>query len=640
MSERPTPMNAEATVSRRIRRVAAASLAVLGLGIVGTVFRVGQLKTAPDPRLVSLMERADGLPTQFITATRPQPRGTIYDRRGQVVAMDVPGYRLFVDPRFVYAEGIRRARERGGSPTQLSLDPYGDLGVRLARRLGGSPADWLRPVLERVPEDLQVLRTDVTREDLKRIPAYVVLASQMSEAEVEQMRGIRIPGVGVEERLVRVHPFGDSAASIVGSVGTDHSGLTGLESRRQVRLASEPGTLVRLVDNRGQTLNAPADLYRPGKAGESIQLALDMIVQEIVERQLDATVDRAGASGGRAMVVDVDTGEILAMYDTIRKVRRSTVIADPLREIRPALGRNRCVTDPFEPGSIFKPYVWAWAVMLGKARPDEVLPTPANGPIVISDGRNRRSIADVKYYGPSDWRKVLIKSMNAGMSIVAMRMTRAEMQDAMKAFGFDRKTGCGVSGESNGIFPDRKNWSMVYTQCSVSFGQGISVTVAQLLEAFTAFCRDGTVVPLTIEKVDPSSSIAARRVLPEAVALGARDAMRGVMTEGTGHRAEKLAKYRVFGKTGTADLPDPKTRRYFGDRYTSSFIAGAPFENPRIAIVVTIDDPDRYKLGHNNYGGGAIAAPCAVEMINEILAYLGIPSDLEPAGSAKLARAE
>jgi cell division protein FtsI (penicillin-binding protein 3) len=298
-----------------------------------------------------------------------------------------------------------------------------------------------------------------------------------------------------------------------------------------------------------------------------------------------------------------------------------------MRDVRPGLGRNRCVTDPFEPGSIFKPYVWAWATMLGKVRPDEILPTPANGPIVVSDGKSRRAIDDVKHYGPSSWRKVLIKSMNAGMSIVAMRMTKAEMQEAMHAFGFDRKTGCGVPGESNGIFPDRTNWSMVYTQCSVSFGQGISVTPAQLVEAFTAFCRDGTIVPLTIEKIDPDAVIPTRRVLPEATTLATRDAMRGVMTEGTGHRAEKIADYQVFGKSGTADLPDPKTRRYFGDRYTSSFIAGAPFQNPKIAVIVVIDDPDKHKLGHNNYGGGAIAGPCAVEIINETLAYLGIPSD-------------
>jgi cell division protein FtsI (penicillin-binding protein 3) len=625
----------------RVRRIAAGTLAMIGVGIVAVIFRVGQLKTAPDPRLSDLMERPDGLPTQFITSVRPQPRGTIYDRRGQVIAMDVPGYRLYVDPRFVYAGATRRARERGGSPADLSLDPFADLGVRLAERLGGSPGDWLAPVLSRVPEDLQLLKPDVTRADLKRIPAYVVLEPQMTEAQVEQMRGVRIPGVAVEERLVRVYPFGDSAATLVGTVGFDHAGLGGLELRNDRRLDSESGTLVRLVDNRGQTLNAPADLFRAGKSGERIQLSIDMIVQEIVERNLDEAVDAAGASGGRAMVVDTDTGEILAMHDTIRKTGRSVVVADPMREVRPGLGRNRCVTDPFEPGSIFKPYVWAWATMLGKVRPEEILPTPGNGPIVVSDGRSRRAINDVKHYGPSSWRKVLIKSMNAGMSIVAMRMTKSEMQEAMKAFGFDRKTGCGVPGESNGIFPDRKNWSMVYTQCSVSFGQGISVTAAQLVEAFTAFCRDGTVVPLTIEKVDSDAVIPARRVLSEATTYATRDAMRGVMTEGTGHRGEKIAEYEVFGKTGTADLPDPKTRKYFGDRYTSSFVAGAPFRNPKIAIIVVIDDPDKHKLGHNNYGGGAVAAPCAVEIINETLAYLGIPGDRGPDdASTKLVAAE
>lgn len=625
--------------ARRLATWSAVLLGAVGLGLVATAVRVVQLKVAPEPRLVAAMERRDGTPIHHVRRPERQPRGVVFDARGQVVAMDVPSHRLFIDPRLVWREAAtrleqaerarRRAEARGETPpqTELSLDPIGDAVVAAAERIGESPARMLREVMGRIPPDLLTLRADVDETDLARLPRYVVLKDRLEDSEVERLRGARIVGVGVEDRPHRVYPFGRIAASLIGFVGAEHTGLGGVEFRKERSLKPTPGTLVRLVDNRNQTIAIPADGFRPGEAGGSIQISIDMGVQELVEKVCDELAETANAGGVRCMVVDVETGEIVAMYDALRmNTGRSPIAKDPGRAIHPALGRNRCVTDPYEPGSTFKSFVWAYATKLGKVRPEDTLATPAAGGHVVSDGRSRRVIRDVKYYGPSTWRQVLERSMNAGMSIVAMRMTKKEMQDAVRVFGFGKRTDCGVPGESAGQVTAPRDWTMVYTQCSVAMGHEIGVTVAQMLRAFTAFCRDGTMVELSLERLPPDREPRATRVLPEPVALATRDAMRGVLLEGTGRRANAFAMYEVFGKSGTAQLPKPNGGGYHEDRYVSSFIAGAPFDRPKIAVLVVVDDPDRHRLGHNRYGGGAIAGPAAVRIINETLQYLGVPA--------------
>jgi cell division protein FtsI/penicillin-binding protein 2 len=631
--------------ARRIGRWSAVLLGAVGLALLATAGRVIQLKVAPDPRLVAAMERRDGSPIHHVRRPERQPRGVIFDARGQVVAMDVPAHRLFIDPRFVWREAANRlerlererrraeARGRPAPEIEVSLDPIGDAVVAAAERIGESPERMLREVMSQIPADLVTLRTGVDETELARLPRYVVLKDRLDDAEVERLRGARIVGVGVEDRPHRVYPFGRIAASVIGLVGAEHSGLGGVEFRKERSLKPTPGTLVRLVDNRNQTIAIPADGYRPGKPGENIQLSIDMVIQEIVERIIDELADTANAGGARCMVVDVETGEIMAMYDRLRSnTGRSPIAKDPGRALHPALGRNRCVTDPYEPGSTFKSFIWAYATKLGKVRPEERLPTPSAGGHVVSDGRSSRVIRDVKYYGPSTWREVLERSMNAGMAIVAMRMSKKEMQEAVSAFGFGTRTNCGVPGESPGQVTSPRDWTMVYTQCSVAMGHEIGVTVAQMLRAFTAFCRDGTMVELSLERLPRDREPQTRRVLPEAVALATRDAMRGVLLEGTGRRANLFAMYEVFGKSGTAQLPKPKGGGYYDDRYVSSFIAGAPFDRPKIAVLVVVDDPDKHRLGHNRYGGGAIAGPAAVRIINETLQYLGVPAkkSIEP----------
>ena len=393
-----------------------------------------------------------------------------------------------------------------------------------------------------------------------------------------------------------------------------------------------PGSMVRLVDNRKQTIAVPSEGFNPGKSGEPIQVSIDMNIQAMVEDVMDEFVANTNAAAGRCVLVDVDTGEILAMYDTLRThTGRSPIAVDKDREKHPAFGRNRCVTDPYEPGSTFKPFVWSWVTKLGKLRPESRLDLPSAGGLVVRDGRASRLIRDVKYYGPSTWKQVLERSQNAGMATAAMKISKSQMQEALATFGFGFRTKCGLPGETAGIITSKKAWTMAYTQCSVAIGQEIGVTPVQMVRAFTAFCRDGSIVDLTLNRMAPSQRPTTVQALPEPVALMTRDAMRGVLTEGTGRKAEAIAKYEMFGKSGTAQLPKKtasgKNIGYYEDRYVSSFIAAAPFKRPRIAVVVVIEDPDKYMLGANRYGGGAIAGPAAAHITNAVLEYMGIPPE-------------
>ena len=206
-------------------------------------------------------------------------------------------------------------------------------------------------------------------------------------------------------------------------------------------------------------------------------------------------------------------------------------------------------------------------------------------------------------------------------------MKFSQMQDMVERFGFGKKSGVGIPGESEGLVTSNKKWS-VYTQTSVCMGHEIGVTPIQMVQAFSAFCRDGTLVPARLslgsEGTDNQYSIPSKRVMKEAIALTAREAMEGVMTEGTGRKAQSEL-YRLFGKSGTAQLPKPKGqgKGYFDDRYVSSFIAGAPFENPRIVCLIVLDDPDKSK-GHY---GGSIAGPLCRDIIDATLNYMGVEPD-------------
>jgi len=564
--------------SRRIAAWGIAAVACSLIGLLVVTARVIQLKIAPGDQLTAVMV------DPFSTRTSVGRRGDLVDRSGRLLATSTIGWRLFVDP--------------------AEVEDLATIGVQIQSLIG----------LDAVEIDKRLSRRLRSR--------FVALSNILEDWQVDRIQSADLPGVGLERRQVRVYPQEHSAARLVGTVGFDHEGLGGLEHALESRLGGTPGSVRYLRDVRRRPLWVASHEYRPQVDAEPVRLSVDMAIQRYVEHRLQVAVDSCNAGGGRAIVIDPESGEILALADIISEREGwPGQPEDPLRDKHERLGRNRCVSDPYEPGSTFKPFIWAVATEAGLAESEEVLPTPAAVPYRTSTGRRVR---DVHYYGPMSWRRVLVKSLNSGMAIVAERMSPELMQSCVHRFGFGQRTGCGIAGETAGLVTPGTSWTS-YSQVSVAMGHEIGVTPLQMVRGFSAFARDGTLPSLRLLADDDASPV-EQRAIDSSTALFVREIMEEVMTDGTG-RASQSEQYRLFGKSGTAQLPRVEGGGYHEDRYISSFIAGAPFDQPRVVVLCVIDDPDR-SLGA--WYGGRVAGPVVRDMIDFSLKYLGVPADKMP----------
>ena len=602
--------------STRIRTWTRITLGCTMVALSLTLVRVAQLKVAPPDKLDAAAGRR--------TSERAElaPRGEVLDRRGRPLAMSLVGYRLYCDPAFIYERGWDAAKKRAKTDLNAvaECDPFRDAAIALA------------PVLRATPQQVhELLKSNAERR-------YVVLAQDVDEAQVDLLRELDLDGVGMETKLVRDYPAGGLASQLVGKVGFEHTGQAGVEYAFDRDLRPVPGHVKALRDAFGRTLWINRQDYVPGDPGDDVRLSIDLAIQESAERHLGAMVEDMNAGGGRVIVLDAQNGDVLAMADILReRPGWKEATRDPSRKIHPALGRNRNFTDPYEPGSTFKSFVWARATQVGAARPSEIIPLPA-GPYTTPFGR---TIHDVKYTGPVSWKTVLVKSLNGGMAMVAMRMSFEQLQQAVRDFGFGQKVAMGIPGESAGIVTAPGKWSK-YSQTSVAMGHEIAVTPIQMARAFSAFARDdGTMVQprLVMPRGGGERGVdrtgASKPVIDSQVLAVAREAMLGVVEDGTARKAQS-AHYRMFGKTGTAELAVPGQRGYDRDRYVASFIAAAPATNPRLVVLCVIDDPDKRK-GHF---GGSIAGPVVRDVVDDALQYLGVPYDQaeDKAGVPKVAR--
>ena len=570
---------------RQARRIAlwAISCGIIAcVAMFGISLRVLQLKTAPSEQLQALMNDP--------ISTRPSVgrRGDLVDRRGRLLATSTIGWRLFIDPQLV--------------------DDLGTISRELEDLIG-----------------LDAIRTD-QKLNRRLHSRFVPVSGILEDWQVDRINTADMPGIGLERRLVRSYPQGSTAARLVGTVGFDHQGLGGLEHALEDQLLGQSGKLRYLRDVRNRPMWVASDGYEPHVDATPVRLTIDLAIQRYLEDRLQEAVDACNAGGGRAIVIDPETGEILALSDIINKREGwPGQPEDPLRESHERLGRNRCVTDPYEPGSTFKPFVWAVATESGMASAKEVLPTPEAVPYRTSTGRR---IRDVHYYGPVTWRRVLVKSLNSGMAIVAERLSEQAMQDCVQRFGFGQRTGCGIAGETAGLVTSAKSWSS-YTQVSVSMGHEIAVTPLQMVRGFAAFARDGSLPSLRMVSEEESTPIRQQAISSE-MARQVREILEEVMTDGTGRQSQS-DRYRLFGKSGTAQLPKVEGGGYHEDRYISSFIAGAPFNEPEVIVLCVIDDPDR-SLGA--WYGGRVAGPVTRDVIDFTLEYMGVTPDKWPDGVA------
>jgi cell division protein FtsI (penicillin-binding protein 3) len=362
--------------------------------------------------------------------------------------------------------------------------------------------------------------------------------------------------------------------------------------------------------------------YRPPHAGRSLRLSLDLVIQSIAEEELEERCLAYDAPQGQLIVMQPHTGEILAMANYPRFDPRD------LSKASPEDWRNRCVTDAFEPGSTFKPFVWSLATEGGLAEPAEIIDCTSGGVYYSDEGRRLR---DSKAMGRITWEEVLSHSSNIGMAKVAQRTDADRLHAMVSAFGFGRPTGSGLPGEIGGLLRPAEQWTH-YSMTSIPMGQEIAVTALQMVRGYATLVNGGRLVrpsilavdePMLEELTPPRSaggwSIIQRVISGETSALVCR-AMRRSVLAGTGRRARSRL-YPLFGKTGTSQIPDLVRGGYRDRAYVASFIAGAPYHAPELVVGCFIHEPNPKK----GYYGGLVSGPVVKNVIERSLSYLGVP---------------
>ena len=689
--------------NRRIDAVAYA--AAIGVTVLMTALlaRVVQLQLVPGTKLEAYL-------TPKVSTRRELPaRGDLVDRRNRQLAVTRFAQRVVVDPtlfpnppdeaigRLATAMGIspdavgervmwsfRKNVERGWSPA----DPPGAAASKpklpsaiesflhmVTPSKSARPSPATEGVIIAEGEDPEV---QLTRGFIRYLPVGGVLDDSAAAA----VRGMKIAGVQLEACAVREYPGGGEVAALVGKVGFENKGLMGMEQRLDAKLLGTAGKVSYVRDALGTPLWVEPGQVRPATPGQDVRLSIDLELQRIGYEELLRGVEDANANGGRLVILDPATGEILAMADVVRPVagaveypwvpvsvkgtgheapepspapggkRFITIHEDPARLAHPALARNRCIEDIYEPGSTFKPFVWSTITELGLAKVDDVFDTEG-GHFKTYYGRY---IEDVTKRAEMTWREVLINSSNIGMIKAAERLTYAQLHDTIVRFGFGKPTGIlrltseqGLGGEASGIVTPLKTWTK-YTHTSVAYGHEVAVTPVQMVRGFSAFARTGRLagtlpsLRLTARSSDEGADAVVYRVLPAEIAELTRRTMRGVAENMEKSLADKHAagstgetgwKYPMFGKSGTAEIPlgkPPKGFRrprgssgYYDGQYNSSFIAGGPVEDPRLVVLVVIDDPGPEKVRGKVHYGSKVAGPVVRRVMERGLTYLGTP---------------
>ena len=511
--------------------------------------------------------------------TQMPQRGAILDGRGRCLAASNKIQTVFADPLII-------------------KDPK-----ELSNRLG--------PVLGMGPHEVCKLITESKNRRFVRIKVGAD-ANECGKAG-------RIYGVGVQSEWRRHYPMGPLAAHVVGFTSRDNRGLGGIELVCDEKLRGEAGRHVFFADafRRSIRLKEQSSVLSDG-AG--VILTIDSTIQQFARGELVKQYEAFEAEGAIAVVAEPRTGAILAMVSLADFDPNATGSTDPKKF------RNRATTDQFEPGSIIKPIVMAIALDSGViTRTDEIFCENGN-----YHGKGFGRIGEYREgFGNLSVRDIVVKSSNIGMAKIGQRLGKEKLYRGLRLFGFGRKTGIGLPGDSPGLLWPVSKWTG-YSVTRVPFGQEITVTALQLVRAYCMIANGGhSVRPFLVRAiVDNEGKIIKHKrpsppvgfvINPDVAKWIVTEAMTGVVNEGTGKRA-RLEKWQVFGKTGTANIALSDAKGYSQDDYVASFIAGAPAEDPRIIVLVSIRKPNK-RLG-KGYTGGSVASPVAARIIEKTLTYL------------------
>lgn len=513
------------------------------------------------------------------TIEMPPVRGRIVDRQGRELALDVR-----LDSLYAVSRDIKDKS-------------------RLADRLS------------------RILSTDRSflLEKLSRDKLFVWLARKISDAKSEAIMRLKESGLGFVKESMRVYPKGDTACQLVGFTDIDNEGLEGIEVNYDSFLKGVPGWRMVQKDAKQRELISKELEMVPPVDGYNVHLTIDEVIQTLTDQELANTCKRFNAKGGSVIVMDPKTGDILAMSNypafDLNNAKKSSA------EVR----RNRAITDLFEPGSVFKVFTLSAILEEKAARLDDKFDCE-NGAWAVAG----KVLHDHKGYGVMSLREIIEKSSNIGTVKAAMRLGAQKFYKTVHAFGFGQRTGIPLAGEVNGILPNPKHWSRS-SIINLPIGQGVAMTPVQLAAGVSAVANNGLWMrPRIVSYIDDQEGRViksfdveeVRQVISKETALQVRSVLEGVVERGTGKKAA-VPGFKAGGKTGTAQklLPDGT---YSHDQFIASFVGFVPYDEPKVLIAISIDEP------HPVYYGGEVAAPAFSKIAGGVLAYWRIQQTLPP----------
>ena len=509
----------------------------------------------------------------------PAHRGLITDRNGEPLAVSTPVTTLWAN-----AKELQVAKDRWPA---------------LAAALGQDP----KALAER-------LEAQANKE-------FIYLVRGLTPEQGQQVLDLKVPGVYGIEEFRRFYPAGETTAHMVGFTDIDDHGREGVELAYDEWLAGVPGKRQVIKDRRGRLIK-DVQVTKNAKAGKPLALSIDLRLQYLANRELRNAIIENGAKAGSLVIMDVKTGEILAM------VNQPTYNPNNRRNLQPAMMRNRAMIDVFEPGSTMKAISMSAALETGRWKPsDKVEVYP--GTLQLG----KYTIRDVsRTEGPVlDLTGILINSSNVGMSKVAFDIGGETIYHLAQKIGLGQPTGLDFPGERVGNLPNYRDWKKAET-ATLSYGYGLSVTAIQLAHAFSVLANNGRMVPLSLIHIDETPK--STQVIPENVAKTMQGMLQQVIEAPRGVFRAQVPAYHVAGKSGTARKTSVGTKGYAENSYRSLFAGFGPMSDPRYAIVVVIDEPS--KAG---YFGGLVSAPVFSKVMSGTLRLMNItPDNLPPTQQA------
>ncbi|WP_409567053.1 peptidoglycan D,D-transpeptidase FtsI family protein [Pseudomonas sp.] len=512
----------------------------------------------------------------------PAHRGLITDRHGEPLAVSTPVTTLWGNPRELQAAQAR--------------------WPELAAALGQEPAALTQRLKEQADREFTYLVRGLTPEQGQRV------------------LDLKIPGVYSQEEFRRFYPAGEVAAQVVGFTDIDDRGREGLELAYDEWLAGVPGKRQVLKDRRGRLIK-DVQVVKNAKAGKALALSIDLRLQYLAHRELRNALLEFGAKAGSLVMLDVKTGEVLAM------VNQPTYNPNNRRNLQPDAMRNRAMTDLFEPGSTMKPISMSAALATGRWKPSDI--------VEVWPGSLRIGRYTIRDVSRSEGRElsltgILINSSNVGMSKVAFDIGGAAIHEVMRKVGFGQDTGLGFPGERVGNLPSYREWRKAET-ATLSYGYGLSITAVQLAHAYSTLANDGRLLPMSLTRVEHAPD-GVEVVSPE-VAKTIQGMLQEVIEAPRGVFRAQVPGYHVAGKSGTARKASASSRGYRENAYRSMFAGFGPMKDPRIAIAVVIDEPSK-----SGYFGGLVSAPVFSRVMSGALRLMNVaPDNLPPPEEIKTA---